>query len=767
MSQPYLSLVIDTAQKRLATDRLGTLITGDDYSLRHLSNTYVDPVTLSSMLLPAPRSAAWSTNGTGNNARYRLSDYVLTASKWVEDPILFASDWWIKGKDASGNPGEAVKTVASQPRNGGMYLAWYAANASQQDWIQMECGYGADPSNPSTHPISLRIWSSGKVEVYRYGVYQNDVNISGNQTPQQTANTFTDLLIIPFRRREVLLLSNRGGGGTCLFPDIDGSTTDPEIVPSVPFWWYVPSGLAKVQCAPLKYASSGYICGIESYFRLPPATGSTAESLVACDANGGTVTAQLVDPSNVGTSFTPDGIKTVARVRLNLSGDSSHSPTAYAAHMAFPGTVKSTPDAATALDDWTVKLSLSVTDSPSDNRIASELKAPQEIIDAGVANLLTISNRPVEFRLTDGAAYKLAFAGRSEPIRYILAPNDGARRVHLEARDHWKAFEHCLFSDPVPLDGQNIITAFRYLCHVAGFEDSDLDFEELDFDLPSSDAPSKGDWSVEIKVGDTVADWLQRLHDDYMATWFMGWVPTATGFKFRLKSPEGLGSVPALTLYATAGDAIASGVARVNIPRHIYRAYNDEVLEPEANDIWVTGLDLRTRRPIQAHKANLASQDPTTPVHLRAQWLGEIRKYGLFDPTICSQDALERAATILYDRLTPYRFIAEFVSDFLIKEDGTPLWRGDVVTLDGLGDYRIKGFSAEYVKEPKTSDSYWRPTRYTAELLTTPDMPLTTLAGDSLSQIVDAHKLKSVSKVKMQPGAEVLVGAMPLLITRL
>lgn len=790
MPKRYLSLVLDTAQDRLRTDRLGTLVSGNDWGTRFRQNAYVDPVTRTAMLMPAPRSESWNSSGSGDNARYQVSDYVLTSSKWVNDPILFASDYWIKGKDASGNPGEAVKTVATQPRNGGMYLAWYAANASQQDWVQMECGWGADPSNSASHPVSLRVYASGKAEVWRYGVYQGDINISGNATPQQTANTFTDLIITPYRRREVLLLSNRGGGGSILFEDIEDGE-DPEVIPALPFWWYVPTGLAKVQCAPLRFATSGYVTGIKSYFREAPQSGAVETSLVSYDANGGTVEAYLVEPESPGSAFVPDGSVTVARARLDLAGDGTHTPNVYGCHLAYEGEVVSTPDAATVMDDWAVRLTLDVSDSPSDNRLTAELKNPQEIIDAGVANFLTTSNRPFELRMVptpeeaeEGEEPKLFFTGRTEPIRYREASDDTGRRVVLEARDHWKAFEHYVFSDSVPLDGMNIIDAFRFLLGAAGFSEEHLDLEDVDFDLPSTGNPSRGDWNVLVQVGDSLADWLTRLHEDYMGTWFMGWVPKAEGFRFVLKSPEGLSSEPVYTLYCSYEEALlALGGGgsegeeegptpeedlRSRLPQLIYREYSDEVLEPEANDVWVTGFDPHTKRPIQAHKADYESQDPTTPVHLRPEnWLGEVRKYGLFDSTITSQEALERAASILYDRLTTYRIVAEFTSEFLVKEDGMPVWRGDVVRLDGLGDYRIKSFSAQFVREPKTGDMVWRPTRYVAEQLLTPNQSLSQLAGDSLQAVIDSHKLKAITKSLFMPRSEDLVKMLPRTIVRL
>ncbi len=771
MPGDYVSLVLETAQKRLATDRLGTLCTGDDWSPAHSSNVLIEPITKTAILLPAPRSATWQSNGTGVNARFNKANYTLTSSKWRNEGIDFYDDVYLVGTDPSGNPGEAVVTTSNIGRNCGVYLKWFAANSSSQEWIQLECGYGANPSAPETHPIALRVWSSGKVEVWRFNSYLGDIDISGNENPQQLANTFTDLLIIPYRRRELLLLSNRGGGGTMLFTDLD-DIDDPTINAEMPFWWFVPSGLAKVQCAPLRFAESGYVCGIPSYFRQAPKVGATETNLLAVDDNGQDSDAFLVELDDINEPFVPDGTENAARIRVDLEGDSYRTPNLYAAHCAFEGELAETPAAEVALDDWLVKLSLDVSDSPSDSSITAELKNPEEITTAGVHGLLTISNRPYELRIVpadEEAEPVLIFTGRTEPVQFQDANSDTAKRVTLECRDHFKQLENYIFSDVVPLDGMNLIDAVRFILNTAGFENAQLDLEALDFVLPETANPSRGEWNCEIQTGDTAAEWIQRLHQDYMATWFYGWVPQADGFKFVLKSPEGLSDAAVCKLYCSLAEAIddlggeegeTEEELRARITSLLYRSYSEEILEPEANDIWVTGWNPHTQRPIQVHKQDAASIEPTTDVDERPDnWLGEIRKFGLFDSTLTTQAACERAANIIFERLTPHRVMAEFESDFLIKADGTPVWRGDVVTLGDKGDYRIKSVSAQFVTEPKTGDIKWRPTRYAAEKILTESQSTNQLAGKSLAEIINAHRLRAVTRSVIHKRSEHLTTA--------
>lgn len=748
-----LSVSIDTAQTRILHDRVSTLVTGEDWSRRFASNVYVEPVTKAAMLTPLPLTPEWTTTGSGDYRRYGLSDYTLTAANWRDDPntgtLTSPIDHYITGVSATGDNSEVVVTRTAQPRNGAMYLSWFGANAGTDDMVAIECGWGTY----GDCALSLRFYAGGKVDVYRYNVYADTYTIQASQqgtNPQAVPNQFVSVLLMPFRRRELLIVSNKGGGAVHLLDDLDPNDADPEVTPSLPFWWKVPSGLAKVSCAPCKFKTSGYVCGTKSYFASAPQSSQTFEGTAFRDDNGGGAVASLCQPDDPTSSWAPNGTDSITRVKVALTGNGVRTPNVYAATCAFKTSTAQTPDTPTPLDAYLTKASLEVPDNASDLRWSIELKAPDAVDAAGAANIRTGSNRPIGFSLGPIAITK----GVTESPRLVERVDDTSSRVSIEVRDKWKLCERYLFTDPTPLDGLNIIDAFRLVLNAAGIPNALLDLEATPFTLPSADTPSKGqdDFAVLIRAGDTAADWLNRLHEDYCATWMMGWTPTASGWKFRLVSPANLPTTSALTLYATVGDAIAAGAANPNLSdhtRHTYRSYDQHTLEPEANDVWVIGRDPRTGKPIVGHKADAASQDPTVAVASRpANWLGEVRKYGLYDACISSEDAVGRCVQVLYDRLTPRRTVAEFTSDFLIKPDGTPLWRGDVVTLDGKGDYRIKSLSAEFVREPDNSptSTYWRPTKYVAELIADASQGMTNLHGFTLAQVVASHDLKSMSK---------------------
>jgi hypothetical protein len=743
-----LDVFVDTAQTRIKRDRITTLIATDDWSDRFRNNVWLDPVNSAAMLMPAPRSEAWATTYTGDYARLKATDYAGLSTDWIQTDIAAEGDHWIKYIGETVAP--LVKTTVNQPRNGSMYLAWFASNAASQDWIQIECGFGA---GDGTDALSLRVWSGGTVEVWRGGVLDGVYQISGSNTSASTQNQFVDLLIMPYRRRELLVSSNQGAGFTHVFDDIPTNQNDPELWPSAPFWFKVPSGLAQVQCAPIRYATSGYIAGIKSFLSIAPEAGATYTPRVFADANGGGVISSLISVNDPAIPFVPDGLATECRIKIDLTGNGITTPMAYGAQNTYETITTSTPDAATRIDDYLTEARLSVGDSPSGQQFSITVREPAALSEL-VPNFTNIVSRPVQF-VNGSSSF---FTGLLTNVNYHEGYDDVISKLEIEIHDKWQLFEDYIFSDQVVLDDLNLSEAVAQICVASGIPRSFLVIEPTPFKLPQSDAPSKTNFACAISAGDRASEWLERLHSNYAGNWYMGWRPTPAGMRFYFCSVEYLGSESCYRLYPNSEAAIDNGADRAKLINYTYRSYKDELLPAESNDIWVTGWDTRSGRPIIGHRADKDAQNPElAPIDRGENWRGSPIKYGLYDHTIATQEALQKALDTMYDRLTVNRLVAEFETDFLIKSDGTPVWRGDVITLEGKGNYRVRSLETQFKKTVDTSTSnkwYWQPTRYTAELITENNAGLSSLMGTSLSSMKALHKLRCVNRKVIRKGSE-------------
>lgn len=313
--------------------------------------------------------------------------------------------------------------------------------------------------------------------------------------------------------------------------------------------------------------------------------------------------------------------------------------------------------------------------------------------------------------------------------------------LQFELRDLWQRLENYLFADETPLDGFTVDEAVEFILRAAGIPETNhlggagWELEPTGVLLSAGEGPgSRGDWLCKIEIGDSAAEWIQRLHDDYCGTWFYGFVPTADGIVFRFVSPEAMGEESVLTLYNQVADVPESDQ---NEWRHVYRQLDEHSIDPEANRIVVTGLDMRRRRPIFARYDDSDNQDPTVSVPDRSEdWLGEIRLYGYRSPGLASQELCDAALNVLKARLLYRRYLVEIECDLLLHPDSNILlWRGDVITLHRRNNdgnvtehrYRILSFTARFESEPRLlSDEErgedptpyqggWRPARYVLE----------------------------------------------------
>jgi len=129
---------------------------------------------------------------------------------------------------------------------------------------------------------------------------------------------------------------------------------------------------------------------------------------------------------------------------------------------------------------------------------------------------------------------------------------------------------------------------------------------------------------------------------------------------------------------------------------------------PEATQVQVVGQDPATGLFITKSLIDSAAEIASTaPASRPYNWRGRPVPYQLRDPALTTQDAVDQACDLLYDRLTTGRILIEWESDFLVlSSNNRPLWLGDVVRImepDGTttkGDYRIIGIpTIDFVTE--------------------------------------------------------------------
>lgn len=730
------------------------VINGQGWNGGFFDNVWIDPVANSLQMRPMCKYVGWQLETTGIFAKPSISDYEFeTSGNWEEfERYVDGGKKFLLGA-ATDNPGW-VRTAAAPGLNRGVNLAIFGYGAGEL-MVLSEFGWDDTEVDYDTSAIGGRILSDGTIEIYKSGTFVGDGKIGIGSSGSN--NLPHEILFLPMRRKELLVLGQGNDGFVVVFDDIAEDETSPVIVPDEKFWVKMTGEKqtrAQVQICPVKYEDSGYATSVNITFPRPPATGSSLRAwgnpvfsgITNANIYGDTAFAGSVDVSAVAlvetdgsTAFVPDDVLNEALMKITLSSDGEYSPFIYGVQMQYEGETGETDDSEeTEVDDKVYELSIVQGDDPWDYRISVSFREP-EAIAASIAKFDTIGNRPVKVVCGDF----VLMDGRNGEPKFDDELQDEAKSVSMDIlslTDRLKAFQ---FRDPYPLDGYYLsqdvgvgASAVREVAMLAGIDDSELILSTNTFRLPEIPGQICEEFNYPVNVGDDGQQAIEDLHQNFAADWFIGMKPDSEGMKFHFLSPDDLGDTPKLTLYRTAADAVTATVS----PLQVYQSYRSETEKVNANEIYVNGRNPRNGELLMGSLIDYASQDPTTAPSSRPDnWLGEVLLYGRSDERFRSDADIARAIELLAPAVLTKRKFGEFTTPAMIWYDFdgegamVPLWRGDFVTLDGIGDVQITSVSATIIKN--ISGAMVSSARYTFG-------GMTNAGGTSLGEIQETNRAR-------------------------
>lgn len=738
-----LRVDFDHEQERLQVDRQQVSAFGEELfgSLdgAEFSDTWADyNITNTVMLRPNCMYKSWYTTSTGFYAKLSLSDFTLgTAGNWEERQDQLGSGPWLAVKDTSVS--DTAITTGTYAKNRGFIISWYSYGAGE-NYTALECGWNtqANDSGGSSARITLKFSSNGSCAVYKGGSYVGEGKITGATSSDSQAGQFYQVLLLPFRHRELLVYGLNGDGFSQEFDDIAPDEASPTITPATNFWFKVVEGGGQVQVAPVKFdTSGGYFHSRKLSFADAPLTGTALETWSNNWLSGGPHNYRIYGHPGYGsgtqsassalyqwdaaTAFVANGTRQECRFRVTLSTtNEGYSPFVYGVSMAYVGETANTN--ATEVHNATnnvTSFTLSVPDDPGGVTVDMSIRDYQGL-SADVAAVESQHNRPVKISLYEavGPTTKVLMDGYGEPDSWDILLNPDAESLGYTVYDQWRVLENYLFRDVMALDGEVFDDAVKKVIECALGYAPTYDFSATTLVIGADPAPRSDDPNILIEAGDSAADWVRRLFDTNAKNWYYGFRPLAGGVTFYALKPADLPSTPILTLYQGVGDAVTAESLTVPeayayVTRRVSRAH----LPTLATEVRVTGEDRRSGRPIQAFKVDTTLEDVDLAPSLRpVGWLGAKRLYGAYIGELRTQDEVNNSTDILFERLTANQSRIEWVSDLLVfpaldANEGFPLWRGDLITIDGIGDVRITSLSFQGVRE--VSDGTWRRVTYT------------------------------------------------------
>lgn len=786
---PLLDISVDHAQERTSAPLCTALAQGSypgvqgkrspGWSTLGASNVWVDPVTYTLMLEPNWRNAAWDTSASGIYSKLGLSDFGSPSGWTVNDKNGNGSSRFL-----TADSNASISTVATWAANRGFIVEWFAYSAGQARTVQIEFGWSN--TGDLTTGVGFAVYSDGQVDVYSGGSIVGTYALGSKSAPNTKPNARQFLAVMPHRRREILAIASNGEGFVHLFDSISEDSTTPVVLPSAKFWVRSPVAKPDFQVSPIRYQSSGQAYSVRVSFARPPLLAQAASlqtGIFGWNWNPGTpltthTTVSVVLPNLAG--YTPDGVINTVRIGVALSGGGDYTPQVYGAQAYYLGLGDLTDDSeAVNITGFTQSFEASFAESPSSVFYGFTLARPD---DSGVLNVRTSQYKP--FKVDLFQASTATVVNLCDTFLMLdsnaLGTYANADRLSFNARDWWGRLEDYRFRDALPLDSFTLFDALDLLASIDGVPPGGVTISAAAtaFLIPSAGAPTSGEWNALIEAGDTAADWIERLMSDYAPDWLYGFRPTASGEQFFALSPADLPTTPAITLYSTVAAArsamLAAGVSAAVVEKQVgARVYSnvvEQIIPPEATEVIVTGFNPRLGQPdYQAVKRDAAAEDPTTPATFRpANWVGQPKPYAWADSLITSQATANDVCEKLYDKLTKSRTMIEFTTQFLTRSNCVPIWRGDIVSLDGTRNVRIYGMQMSFSNTYGAGEWRTATARYTGEVIGEGEIPargasmVPGIQGTIAAQIVGSR-----DRAKAFGDMKLLLGRSPLQSTQL
>jgi hypothetical protein len=631
--------------------------------------------------------------------------------------IRASGDYYLQSLDVT----ERATLTTAWSNNQPAYLSLYVPGLKDTDKsIILKAGWGVGSAG------SVEVWfaANGSAQVYKSGVLvgsydRGDANIApavGTTASKSSRSDFISIMMIPARRRELIVATSNGTHFSHVFEDLSPALNN-VIVPAATFSWLVPSGQATVQLAKCAFETSGYILSQIKSLRYPPPTGATFSGTFAGDPIGvgaNTYTGSVVKAD--GTAYTPNGVIKDVRAKVALTGPGTGTFGLYTVEMLYDAAVGATYDGTVDVTQYIQSLSLAVDE---DGKATCTIGAiAKSLIDAGVQKPNVTSDRPVRIALGDNATptptYQDIFRGTLQPPKIQFLDRDTtanwATYVYTGV-DRSGDFELAWIVESYPYDGITAGNAILDLMKIAGYDDAVSPYFGGDFpdqELPYTTNISKGQYSLAPDYGDNVKSYLDKIKQEYYATWITGWMPTASGYFYQWLNVNAASTASTMTLYQSIANATTAGVAEELRPQRVIRSLNSYNEEPECTQVTVIGQDPNTGIFIPYTQIDSAAEiAATAPASRPRNWRGRPVCYQYRDPALNTLDAVTAACLMLYTRLTTGRTIIEFDATLLVYNvSNRPVWLGDVIKLmdtDGtsvLGNYRIIAIpQIEFVQE--------------------------------------------------------------------
>lgn len=303
--------------------------------------------------------------------------------------------------------------------------------------------------------------------------------------------------------------------------------------------------------------------------------------------------------------------------------------------------------------------------------------------------------------------------------------------LQFTAIDKLQHLNKIYYSEAPNFDNTDLVTTFNKNIIYGGASNNSVDQQNLfaDYTINTYQVPlnrnnSNGQYNFVANLGDNVGGFLEKMRSDLAQnfTFFArpDWYPNVvsqTGYSnytsFRLMDQNYIDwSAQYYDLFLN--ETIAESLFGIPVyegwkacVRSLRRTYES----PEANRIFIIGLDKTNGSRIQYLKEDLDSQNPyLAPANRPTNWLGDIAPFVMINDKLNSETDVKQAGDQFYDKLTPGRNIIEFESDLITGWNPYYKYTPDNrESLSGTinvtsGGFAVTGTSTAFLSEVQVGD---------------------------------------------------------------
>ena len=323
----------------------------------------------------------------------------------------------------------------------------------------------------------------------------------------------------------------------------------------------------------------------------------------------------------------------------------------------------------------------------------------------------------------------------SPEIEYIQGVRfDDYALLRFTATDKVEKLNIVYYSEAPSFDNTNLSTVLTTNVIFGGAGNNNSNLTDLlvsptinTYQISQNRANSNGQYNFVADFSDTVGGFIEKVRKDFAqnfvffsrGVWYPSQFSQESFLQFNQFQFLDLSYIPAQSPFVSVYLSDESAFTNGGIPiyeslKRTTRSLRKTYEKPEANRIYIVGLDKSTGDRLQLLRDDKASQNPLlAPANRPQNWLGDVNPFVMISDKLNTATDVAQANTQFFNKITTGRELIEFESDMLTYFDFTTKFIPDnktalsgTITTDN-SSVSVVGFSTLFTTELQVGDTIY------------------------------------------------------------